>query len=231
MVVKKPLSHREKLIRVGSQQLYAYGFHGTTVDRILEASGVPKGSFYHHFHSKEEFAKEALDRYMQFQFDLIARWAAKNDLDSADVITGYFADMADAFARSKHQRACLLGKLSTEMAATSPTFRKLLAAYIEQWKAKVVELLERGRDWADVDGGLTIDEMADAVLALIQGVFVLAVASRSDAMLDSTRTALRVLVGASGPPYPASNDTRDRDRRAAEHRSGKANAATHKSRG
>jgi TetR/AcrR family transcriptional regulator, transcriptional repressor for nem operon len=192
--IQKPLSHREKLIRVGTQQLYAYGFHGTTVDRILEASGVPKGSFYHHFHSKEKFAKEALDRYIRFQFDLLARWAGKDDLDTADVITGYFNDMAVAFTRSRYQRACLVGKLSTEMAATSPAFREVLAADIEQWKAKIVELLQRGRDRGDVYEGITIDEMADTVLALIQGAFVLVLASRNDAMLDATRTALRLLV-------------------------------------
>lgn len=194
MTTEKPLSHREKLMREGTKQLYEFGFHGTTVDGILEASGVPKGSFYHHFGSKEAFAKEALDRYMRFQLDLLAQWAAKDDLDTADVITGYFTDMAEAFARSRHQRACLLGKFSTEMAAGSPAFRRVLVADIEQWNAKLVELLRRGRERGDIREDLTLAELADSVLALIQGVFVLALAVRSQSMLDATATALRVLV-------------------------------------
>jgi TetR/AcrR family transcriptional repressor of nem operon len=194
VTVKKPLSHREKLMREGTKLLYAYGFHGTTVDRILEESDVPKGSFYHHFGSKEAFAKEALGRYMHFQLDLLAQWSTKDELDTTDVVLGYFADIADAFARSRHQRACLLGKLSTEMAAGSPSFRALLAADIERWKVALVELLRRGSERGDIREDLTIDEMADAVLALIQGVFVLALAVRSQAMLDATATALRLLI-------------------------------------
>ncbi|MCU1682377.1 MAG: TetR family transcriptional regulator [Amycolatopsis sp.] len=194
MTTNKPLSHREKLMREGTKQLYEYGFHGTTVDRILEASGVPKGSFYHHFGSKEAFAREALERYVRFQLDLLAKWSAAEDIDTADAIYGYFTDMAEAFTRSRHQRACLLGKLSTEMAAGSPAFRDLLAADVLRWKEKLVDLLQRGRDRDDVREDLTVDELADAVLALIQGVFVLALAVRNKAMLDATGATLRLLI-------------------------------------
>lgn len=194
MNVKKPLPHREKLLREGTRQLYAHGFHGTTVDRILEASGVPKGSFYHHFGSKEAFAKEALERYMRFQLDLLDQWSAKDGLTTADVVVGYFTDIAAAFARSRHQRACLLGKLSTEMAADSPAFREVLVADIERWKAQLVALLGRGRERGDIRDDLTLDEMADSVLALIQGVFVLALALRNQAMLDTTAKTLRLVI-------------------------------------
>jgi TetR/AcrR family transcriptional repressor of nem operon len=164
------------------------------VDRILEASGVPKGSFYHHFGSKEAFAREALERYVRFQLDLLAKWSAAQEIDTADAIYGYFTDMAEAFTRSRHQRACLLGKLSTEMAAGSPAFRDLLAADVLRWKEKLVDLLQRGRDRDDVREDLTVDELADAVLALIQGVFVLALAVRNKAMLDATGATLRLLI-------------------------------------
>jgi TetR/AcrR family transcriptional repressor of nem operon len=194
MKATKPLTHREKLVREGTKQLYAYGFHGTTVDRVLAASGVPKGSFYHHFGSKEAFAKEALDRYMRFQLDLLATWAEREDIDTADAVTGYFGAMAEAFARSHHERACLLGKLSTEMAAGSPEFRELLANDIQQWRQALVARFERGREQGDIREDLTLDDLADAVLALIQGVFVLALAVRNQTMLDATATTLRLLI-------------------------------------
>lgn len=188
------LPHREKLLREGTRRLYSHGFHGTTVDGILAATGVPKGSFYHHFGSKEALAKEALRRYLTFQLDLLESWTAKADLPTADVLVGYFTDMAEAFTRSEYQRACLFGKLSAEMSAGSPEFRAVLADHVKEWQVPLRELLRRGQERGDVRGGLTVEQLADAVLALVQGVFVLALAVRDEAMLDAARTALRVLV-------------------------------------
>ena len=78
------LSHKERLLRHGMKLFYAQGFHGTTVDAILASAGVPKGSFYHHFGSKEVFAQAVLDRYMQFQIDLFHKWAAKKGLTTPE---------------------------------------------------------------------------------------------------------------------------------------------------
>jgi TetR/AcrR family transcriptional repressor of nem operon len=193
MSAQKQLSHRERLLREGTRQLYAHGFHGTTVDGILDATGVPKGSFYHHFGSKEAFAREALARYTEFQLDLLAGWAAK-DLDTAAIVSGYFLDLADRFTRSGHRRACLLGKLSTELAADSATFRRALLADMQSWRAQLADLLRRGHERGDVREDLTVDELADSVLALIQGVFVVALTVRDPAALTSTGKALEVLI-------------------------------------
>jgi TetR/AcrR family transcriptional repressor of nem operon len=183
-------------MREGTKLLYAYGYHGTTVDRILEQAGVPKGSFYHHFGSKEAFALEALQRYMEFQHDLLGRWAERDDVSTADAVVGYFEEMAAGFAKSRFQRACLLGKLSTETAASSPTFRHALAAAITAWRRQLADLLSRGRERGDVRCELTVDELTDSVLALVQGAFVIALSVRDQAGLDATAATLRLLVAA-----------------------------------
>ncbi|HVV24866.1 MAG TPA: TetR/AcrR family transcriptional regulator [Pseudonocardiaceae bacterium] len=196
MNAQATLSHRERLMREGTKLLYAHGYHGTSVDSILAASGVPKGSFYHHFGSKEAFALDALDRYMRFQHDLLAKWADRTDLATADALVGYFQDMAAAFVRSRHQRGCLLGKLATETAPSSPAFRKALGEHVRTWQRQLSDLLERGRERGDVRTDVTVRGLADSVLALVQGAFVVALAVRDQAMLDATAGTLRLLVAA-----------------------------------
>lgn len=194
MTGRETPTHRERLLREGTKLLYSVGYHGTTVDNVLAAAGVPKGSFYHHFGSKEAFALEALARYRRFQFDILDRWSAKEDLTAADAVVGYFQDIAAAFARSRHQRACLLGKLATETAASSPVFRKAVADHVRSWQAQLVALLERGRQRGEIRTDIPVDQLAAAVLALIQGVFVMALAVRDQRMLDATAGTLRLLV-------------------------------------
>ncbi|QRP49517.1 TetR/AcrR family transcriptional regulator [Amycolatopsis sp. FDAARGOS 1241] len=190
------IPHREKLLREGMRQLYAHGFHGTTIDGILDGSGVPKGSFYHHFGSKEAFAKQVLARYMQFQLDQLGEWSGRADLATPALLSGYFRAMAERFIGSSHERACLAGKLSTELAAGHEAFRAQLAEDLGVWKGRIVELLRTGQRRRDVRGDQPAEVLADAVLALVQGAFVVALASRDDASLASVATALELLVAA-----------------------------------
>src|SRR4029078_11428625 len=107
------LSHKERLIRQGMKAFYTNGFQGTTVDAILEASGIPKGSFYHHFGSKDAFGLAVLDRYMHIQLDALARWGDGDGVGITDKLTRSSTELCETFVRSGFQRACLAGKFST----------------------------------------------------------------------------------------------------------------------
>ena len=54
---------KEKLIEAGLKTLLAGGFNGVGVQEITDAAGVPKGSFYNHFDSKETLGAEIVERY------------------------------------------------------------------------------------------------------------------------------------------------------------------------
>ena len=60
-------SHREKLLAAGFQVVFEQGYCGASVRDIVQAAGVPQGSFTNHFRSKEAFSLEVLERY----FDLV----------------------------------------------------------------------------------------------------------------------------------------------------------------
>src|SRR5260370_739409 len=56
-------SHREKLLIAGLRTVHERGFGGSSVRDIVEAAGVPQGSFTNHFASKEAFGLEILELY------------------------------------------------------------------------------------------------------------------------------------------------------------------------
>jgi TetR/AcrR family transcriptional repressor of nem operon len=188
------LTHKERLLRHGMKLFYAQGFHGTTVDAILASAGVPKGSFYHHFGSKDVFGQAVLDRYMQFQIDLFHKWAVKKNLSTSAKLVGYFKEISQIFVKSGYQRACLVGKFSTEVAAASDSFREQLGTQMQQWKASIVELLAAGQADGDVRQDRTAEDLADAVLSLIQGSLVIALSTRDKHTLATVGTTIKSVV-------------------------------------
>jgi TetR/AcrR family transcriptional repressor of nem operon len=188
------LTHKERLLRHGMKLFYARGFHGTTVDSILASAGVPKGSFYHHFGSKDVFGQVVLDRYMQIQIDLFHKWAAKKNLSTSDKLVGYFKEMSRTFVKSGYQRACLVGKFSTEVAPASELFREQLDTHMRSWKVGIVELLTAGQASGDVRQDRTAEDLADAVLSLIQGSLVIALSTRDKHTLTAVAATIKIVV-------------------------------------
>ena len=57
-------STKQRLIETGLTMLLKHGYNSLGLHALLEATGVPKGSFYHHFRDKEDFALQVIDAYI-----------------------------------------------------------------------------------------------------------------------------------------------------------------------
>lgn len=193
------ISHKERLLAAGMRLFYDQGFNGTTVDAVLAKADVPKGSFYHHFGSKERFGQAVLDRYLEFQLNALAKWATRNDLSSADKVLGHFNDMVRIFVKSGYQRGCLTGKFSTEVAASSNLFRDKLNEQICEWKTNLIALLEQGQRDGDVRHDQSAHEIADGVFALIQGAFVIGLSTRDARTMAAVADTIRMVIDSPRP--------------------------------
>ena len=129
---------KEKLVRAARNLMLAQGYPITSVDDIIEAAGVSKGSFYHYFDSKEELALTAMHEFLAD--------------GAALMMDGPFRDIADprkrAIAFLKHvesitmrlwDHGCLLVMFSVELAGTSPKVR-------EETSAVLLDLIDRVGD-------------------------------------------------------------------------------------
>ncbi|MBB4683295.1 TetR family transcriptional regulator C-terminal domain-containing protein [Amycolatopsis jiangsuensis] len=131
---------------------------------------------------------------MQFQLDQLTEWGARADLPVPALLAGYFRAMAGRFTGSGHRRACLAGKLATELAAGHEGFRDQLAEDLAGWRERIAELVRTGQDRGEVRADQPAGPLADAVLALVQRASVVALASRDDSSLASVGTAIELLV-------------------------------------
>lgn len=191
---RKAPSHKERLLQQGMRQFYATGFHGTAVDTVLEAAGVPKGSFYHHFDSKESFALAVLQEYQKIQVKRLARWAQDGNLDARSRLRGYLGELTQAFEHFGRQQGCLIGKFSLEMAPASDAFSALLSSMLLGWKASIEQIIAEGQQAGTVRDDLPSGQLADTVLSIIQGSVLLGLANRSSSAMHSAEVTVPALL-------------------------------------
>jgi len=113
---------RQQLLDTGLQLLLERGYNGLGMQDLLQAAGVPKGSFYHHFDSKQDFALQVVDRYMA---EVHAGLDACLDDDTRPPlqrIRRFFELSRDKYGREGYF-GCMLGGLGQELSGTSEVFR------------------------------------------------------------------------------------------------------------
>ena len=116
----------ELLLRAGLEVLTEKGFSATGIDEILGRAGVPKGSFYHYFASKEAFGLALIERYGEFFARKLDRHLGNRGLPPLERLQAFVDDARAGMARLDYRRGCLIGNLGQEMGALPESFRARL---------------------------------------------------------------------------------------------------------
>lgn len=192
-------SHRERLLSAGRNSIYDHGYNGSSVDSILQTASVPKGSFYHHFGSKEAFGFAVMERYLDQQGLLLASWVDRDDLPVPQRLGGYHSELVRRFEDSGRQWACLMGKLSNEVSASNDSFRERLRCGFLAWQSRLADVLTQGQESGEVTRDLSASSLGSIVLVMLQGGFVSALTLGADAHLPAVTDAIVDLLTAATP--------------------------------
>ena len=171
-MLKKNHATRDRLIAEGLKSMILNGFDGIGLNAILDAAGVPKGSFYYFFKSKEEFAGAVLDEYERRFFNWRNEIFKDTSLSPLQRLRRYF----DAVERNHLAEAplagCLFGVLSQTAAARSPEFRARLAGVFSRWEAQLRGLLEEAQTMGEVGPSLDPKDAAAFLIDCYEGTLV-----------------------------------------------------------
>ena len=173
---------KEQLIVAGLNALLEKGFNGVGVQEITEQAGVPKGSFYNHFESKEALGAEIVERYGLNS----TRRAILLDktVPPLQRLRTHFETLNASFIKSKFERGCLLGNFSAELANQSPVIRESLATLFERWtkdlEVAIADAQSEGTVSSDRDAG----DIAAFLLDAYEGSLLRARVQRDRAPFD-----------------------------------------------
>ena len=175
---------REQLIEVGLQRIHAAGYGATGVNEILQLADIPKGSFYHHFPSKEAFAEAVLERYGAEEMSRSERLLGDKSVAPLKRLRLYFEELLAVYGRTGPISGCLLGNMALEVADHSDKLQPVLKAIFSVWTEAIVEVLREAVAKGDLDPSVKPKEMAAFLLNNWEGALLRSKVERSDQPLE-----------------------------------------------
>jgi TetR/AcrR family transcriptional regulator, transcriptional repressor for nem operon len=161
------------------------GFNATGVQDITAAAGVPKGSFYNYFDSKEAFAVAVLTEYwgaIVAEYGAILDRSRKPPLSR---IARYFTGLVAFHERRGYAVGCPIGNMALEVTPASEDVRIKLVAIYREWSAALASCLREAQENGDLSAGKDPERLAVALIDTFEGAVMRAKVERSRAPFDS----------------------------------------------
>jgi len=173
---------KEQILQAGLKILLDKGFNGVGVQEITDTAGVPKGSFYNHFESKEVLGAEIVERY---GMDNTRRQVLLDrSLPALKRLRGHFEALNEVFVKSRFERGCLLGNFSAELSNQSAVIRQRLAELYKRWSKDIELAVQEGQAEGAIPPEQNASELAAFLLDAYEGALLRARVERSRAPFD-----------------------------------------------
>jgi TetR/AcrR family transcriptional repressor of nem operon len=182
---------RRSILDAARRIVVARGYAAVGINEVLAAAGVPKGSFYHHFGSKDAFGEAMMKSYFDDYFATMDGIVADTGASAADQLMQYWQYFYDTQTADNCQGGCLVVKLGAEISDLSESMRIATQA----GTTEIVNRIERMIANGVADGSVSVDDSprttAEALYDLWIGASMLAKIHASPAQLDRALAVTR----------------------------------------
>ncbi len=161
-------STKQRLLDVGLAMLLEHGYHGMGIQALLEAARTPKGSFYHHFTDKEDFALQVIDAYMQEVHAGLDQCLGEKNRPPLERVRRFF-ELTRASYKAEGYMGCLLGGLGQELSGANELFRHKIEWCFSQIAGRTADCLEEARLRGEIPAESDTRRMASLLVDCWEG--------------------------------------------------------------
>lgn len=177
-------SHREKILTEGLRVVHERGFAGASVRDIVQAAGVPQGSFTNHFASKEAFGLEVIDRYLADSEGLFEETLGNTALSPLQRLRAYIDNGTKRPSCDDMRHGCLFGNFAAEASAHSEAMRLRLIEIFAQVQRSIAACLSDAVEAGELPPDFDCEKVAGFIVSSLQGANLLAKTLRSPAPVE-----------------------------------------------
>jgi TetR/AcrR family transcriptional repressor of nem operon len=169
---RRAVDTRERILEAGAQAIAAKSFSSCGLSEILSLAGVPKGSFYHYFGSKEEFGVALIERASQQYQELLRPVLSDRRRSPLQRLRAVFETSRDSCVANGAARQCLIPKLALETSQLSEPVHAAVKCAYDQWSAVLARAIREAQAAGEVDRDRDPDRLADLLVMLWEGATI-----------------------------------------------------------
>jgi len=184
-------SNRDRILAAGVQVVHERGFGGASVRDIVQAAGVPQGSFTNHFASKEAFGLEVLDLYFHDSLAVFADTLRNEALPPLQRLNAFLDANIERAEGAGGCNGCMIGNFAAET-SDSDVIRARLGEIFAEVRAAISDCLAAAVDAGEIAPDLDVEDVAAFLVAALQGANLLAKVERGG---EPMKRLKRILFG------------------------------------
>lgn len=159
---------KEQLLERGMALLLQQGYNHLGIAELLKESDVPKGSFYHHFQSKEDFGVQVVDRYMKEVHAGLDQSLGDPAVPPLKRVRDFF-ELSEQKYRTEGYLGCLLGGLGQELSGISEVFRAKVEECFREIERRIAACLEEAIRRGELDKAADPKQLARLLINCWEG--------------------------------------------------------------
>lgn len=186
---------RTKIIEKGLSLMHLKGYNGTGLREIVEAAGIPKGSFYYYFENKEHFAIAAMEFYYAKKYEEAKRILSDKKVSPFQRIQDLFSYWIDEdFSRVKFEKGCLLGNLAMEMGDVNREMGSIVDRDFRAFESLLIKCLIEAKEAKELNLSSDVENLAEFIWNSWEGAILRMKASKSSRPLKIFQDILHKII-------------------------------------
>ncbi len=175
----KRANKRNELIQVGKEIVVQQGFKGTSLNDVLTKAGVPKGSFYYYFSSKEDFGLAIVDDFAQEYRHRLKTFLKDEQHSPLTRLYNYFEYKIAEMEAHQCNDGCLIGNLAQELSTQNELFRDRLNQIFAEWEQHFIQCLKAAYEAGEIENSRNFEALAKFILSGWEGAILQAKVTKS----------------------------------------------------
>jgi TetR/AcrR family transcriptional regulator, transcriptional repressor for nem operon len=168
--MRKSKVKERKLIREGYKVMRQYGYHATSIDRIVSNLNIPKGSFYYYFKNKEEFAEAVLVYYVTIILNRVDRTLYDYSISPRQRLVKLYSDLIDFYT---NKGVSFYGNFTSnilfELGENSKNINKIVSTFNNRMKDAHIDCLQSARRAGEIDRSQDAEKLTMLILYSWEG--------------------------------------------------------------
>lgn len=190
---KQTANVRQHIIDVARTLITHKGYSAVGLAEIVKAAGVPKGSFYYYFQSKEEFAEALLENYFT-RYLIQVEEQLRGSEPARERLLRYFAFWKDTQGADLPESKCLVVKLGAEVCDQYDSMRSVLASGTREIILRIAACIHQGQNDGSLQDAMDADALAEELYQLWLGASLMAKIHTPEQAFDRAMSATKRLL-------------------------------------